>query len=75
MVERNAFVVSGTDILNFNPEVHMQHVAENVGHSVWAVVTLNTFHVMEMITTVPFGGKSINSSAKQYHVFARFWSC
>ena len=54
--ERNAFVVSGTDILNVNPEVHIQHMTENFDHSVWAVVTLNTFHVMEMVTTVPFGG-------------------
>ena len=51
--ERNAFVVSGTDILNVNPEVHIQHVAENSDHSVRAVVTLNTFHVMVMITTEP----------------------
>ena len=29
-LERNAFVVSGTDILNVNPEVHVQHVAENL---------------------------------------------
>ena len=54
--EWNAFVVSGTDILNVNPEVHIQHVVENFDHSVWTVVTLNTFHVMEMVTTVPFGG-------------------
>ena len=50
-------MISGTDILNINPEVHIQHAAENFDHSVKAVVTLNTFHVMEMITTVPLGGK------------------
>ena len=54
--ERNAFVVSGIDILNVNPEVHIQHVAENFD-SVRGVVTLNTFHVTEMITTVPRGEK------------------
>ena len=63
--ERNAFVVSGTDILNVNLEVHIQHVAENFDHSVRAVVNLNTFHVMEMITTVPLGEKvSIQGQAK-----------
>ena len=55
--ERNAFVDSGADIPNVNPEVHIQHLAENFDHSVRAVVTLNTFHVMEMIITVPLGGK------------------
>ena len=52
--EWSAFVVSGTDIPNANPEVHIQHVAENLTKS---VIALNTFHVMEMITTVPPGGK------------------
>ena len=55
--ERNAFVVSSTGILNVNPEVHIQHVAENFDHSVRPVVTSNTFHVMEMIISVPLGGK------------------
>ena len=55
--ERNVVVVSDTGILNVNPEVHIQHVAENFDHSVSALITLNTFHVMEMIITVPEGGK------------------
>ena len=37
--ERNAFVVSSTDILNVNPDVHIQDVAENFDHSIRAVVT------------------------------------
>ena len=67
--ERNAFVVSGTDVLNVNPEVHIQHAAENLDHSVRTVVNLNTFHVMEMITTMPLGGKvSIQVPSKIVHL-------
>ena len=45
----SAFVVSGTDIPNADPEVHIQQVAEKFDQS--GVIALKTFHVMEMITT------------------------
>ena len=51
MFKCNAFVVSGTDIPNVNPEVYIQHVAEIFVHSVRTVVALNAFHVMGIVTT------------------------
>ena len=68
----SAFVVSGTDIPNANPVVHIQHIAEKIDQKCNCFKHIpcngNDYH------RAPWR-KNINPSAKKNHEFARYWSC
>ena len=69
--EWSAFVVSGTDIPNANPEIHIQHVADEFDQKCncfkHSPCNGNDYH------RAPWR-KNINPSAKKKHEFARYWS-
>ena len=58
MFERSAVVHQGTDITGYQPEMFIQHVADNVDHNIRTIDGLGTFHGMGIVTTVTPGNNA-----------------